>query len=110
VATWASSFSGLLAYAFTQMGGLQGLAAWRWIFIMEGIITCAIALVSFVFLVDFPQQATRAWRFLSEDEVGFVVRRIDRDRHDAATEPFSWERLLRPALDVKVWLFALIQW
>lgn len=31
----ASAFSGILAYGLSQMGGLQGLAGWRWIFIVS---------------------------------------------------------------------------
>jgi hypothetical protein len=34
------SLSGVLAYGFMQMAGLAELAAWKWIFSMEGILTC----------------------------------------------------------------------
>ena len=30
------------------MNGLHGLLAWRWLFILEGAITIAIAIVAFV--------------------------------------------------------------
>ncbi len=31
----ASAFAGILAYGFMQMAGQQGLAGWRWIFIVS---------------------------------------------------------------------------
>jgi hypothetical protein len=36
------------------------------------------------------------------------VRRINRDRSDGNAEPFSLKRFLSPALDLKIWGFALI--
>ena len=74
----ASAFAGILSYGFMQMGGLgsgnglgqsygptvanpnirpgrlSGIAGWRWIFIMQGLLTCVVALIGFVTIVDFP--------------------------------------------------------
>lgn len=90
------------------MGGIQGLGGWRWIFIMEGVITGVIGVLTLLLLVDFPDRAHKSWRFLSEKECAFVVRRINRDRSDADDEPFSLIRFLTPALDPKIWGFAMI--
>lgn len=38
-ASLAGAFSGLLAAGLQQMDGVGDLAGWRWIFIMEGIVT-----------------------------------------------------------------------
>lgn len=35
----ASAFAGILAYGLMQMHGLQGLTGWRWIFIIEGVVS-----------------------------------------------------------------------
>lgn len=61
-----------------------------------------------IFLVDFPDRAHKSWRFLSEKESSFIVRRINRDRSDADEEPFNLKRFLTPALDMKIWGFAMI--
>ncbi|EQL28990.1 hypothetical protein BDFG_08346 [Blastomyces dermatitidis ATCC 26199] len=45
IGSFASALSGILAYGLMQMEGVQGIRGWRWIFIMEGVITVAIALV-----------------------------------------------------------------
>lgn len=71
-------------------------------------ITGVIGLLCFVFLVDFPDRASKSWRFLNERECAFVVRRINQDRNDGDLEAFSLKKFLRPGLDPKIWGFAMI--
>ncbi|EAW13422.1 putative phthalate transporter [Aspergillus clavatus NRRL 1] len=104
----ASAAAGILAFGLSHMSGIQGLGGWRWIFIMEGVITGVIGILTLLLLVDFPDRAHKSWRFLSEKECAFIVRRINRDRSDADNEPFTMKRFLTPALDLKIWGFALI--
>lgn len=78
------------------------------IFILEGVISCVIAIGGYLFLVDFPEKAKNSWRFLSYREIQFIIRRVDKDRGDAVLEAFTYGRFLRPALDLKIWGFALI--
>lgn len=104
----AGALSGILAYGLSQMEGQAGLRGWRWIFIIEGIISCLGALTSFVLLVGFPEEAHKSWRFLTLDERDFIIRRVNRDRQDAQTEPFSMRAFLTPALDFKIWVFAFM--
>lgn len=65
-------------------------------------------MVCYIMLVDFPDKAHKSWRFLSDKECAFIIRRINRDRSDGDSEPFSMRKFLRPALDLKIWGFALI--
>ncbi|EFR01062.1 hypothetical protein MGYG_04065 [Nannizzia gypsea CBS 118893] len=104
----AGSLSGILAFGLSQMEGLQGIRGWRWIFIMEGVISILVAFLSYIFLIDFPDRASGAWGFLNEKELAFVIRRVNRDRGDVHVEPFTLGRFLRPALDLKIWGFAMI--
>lgn len=39
------------------MDGLGGLAGWQWLFIVEGLPGCALAVVAFFYLTDRPAQA-----------------------------------------------------
>ena len=130
----ASAFSGILSYGFFQMNGLGsgaglgqhygptlkdptapsgeegGLAGWRWIFIMQGLITCVLGLAGYMLIVDFPEKSTHNFglKFLNEKEAAFVVARIEKDRHDAIPEPFRIGTYLSNALDLKVWGFAAL--
>ena len=107
----ASAFSGILAYGLTQMEGVGGLQGWRWIFIIEGIFTCVVAILTYMFLLEFPDREAQSkprWAHLSEAECNFTLRRLTIDRGDASLEPFSWKAFLRASLDLKVWAFATI--
>lgn len=105
----ASACSGILAFGLMQMHGLQGLTGWRWIFIIEGVLTCIIAIAAYVFLVPFPDAgAHKAWNFLSKSEVNFIIRKINADRGDVHLQEFTFARFLRGGADIKVWCFGLI--
>ncbi|EXJ68736.1 uncharacterized protein A1O5_08530 [Cladophialophora psammophila CBS 110553] len=105
----ASAFAGILAYGLMQMDSLQGLAGWRWIFIMEGVITLIIAIIAYAVLVGFPESNKRYYKFLNDEEVKFVLARINADREDAELkEAFSLKRYFAHGLDWKLWAFALI--
>lgn len=53
------------------MNGIRGLSNWRWVFILEGILTIFISIAAFFLVSDFPEQA----RWLTEEERSFVIAR-----------------------------------
>lgn len=59
---------------------------------------------------QFPDRAIakKHWRFLKDNEIEFILRRIDKDRNDAVAEPFVFKQWLACGADLKVWGFALI--
>lgn len=73
-------------------------------------MTVAAAILGFIFLVDFPDVAIekKHWRFLSRDEIAFIIRRINKDRDDAVTEPWNFRKWLAAGKDWKIWVFALL--
>ncbi|KEF63548.1 uncharacterized protein A1O9_01526 [Exophiala aquamarina CBS 119918] len=108
IASTLTSCGGILAYGLMQMHGTAGLAGWRWIFIMEGVITAAVGLAGYVFLVGFPESKKRYRYFLSDAEVSFVLARINLDRNDAEITSFNLREFLLHTFDLKLWLFGLI--
>lgn len=90
------------------MEGVADIRGWRWIFIMEGILTLVIAGIGFLFLVDFPEKAHLTWRFLDERETKWVIDRVNRDRGDASLEPFNVWKFVACALDLKLWMFGML--
>lgn len=76
---------------------------------MEGALTCALGIAGYFLLVDFPDRAHKtAWKFLSEAECAFIIRRITKDRDDAKVEPFNLKKWASSGLDLKIWGFAMI--
>lgn len=108
IGSMASALSGIAAYGIIQMGGLGHLSGWRWIFIMEGLITCLCGGLGSILIVDFPEQASTSFHFLTAQESSFIVSRIEADRDDAVITPFNLSSYLRNALDPKIWAFALL--
>ena len=51
--TLAGAFGGLLASAIGKMDGMKGYSGWRWIFILEGVLTCVVSFAWF-FVRNFP--------------------------------------------------------
>ncbi|KAF3403250.1 hypothetical protein DPV78_003751 [Talaromyces pinophilus] len=104
-----SALSGVLALGFSKMQGLGGYSGWRWIFIMEGLLTCLIGVAGYIFMVNFPSQSHKVSGFLKERESAYIVRRLNRDRGDADdtdSETFNWRAFFSSALDLKIWAFA----
>lgn len=59
---------GLLASAIIKMEGVGGLSGWRWIFILEGIVTVLLAVYAYFAM---PMDLATA-RFLTEEEREFA--------------------------------------
>ncbi|KAH8687101.1 major facilitator superfamily domain-containing protein [Tricladium varicosporioides] len=108
IGSMASACAGILAYGIMQMDGVANLSGWRWIFIIEGLITCVFGIAGYFLIVDFPELAAKSWAFLTPQESAFIVARIEIDRHDAIPEPFNLKNYLKNCLDSKVWAFACL--
>ena len=65
-----------------------------------------MAIVGYLFLVEFPEDAKRSWRFLTADECDVMIERVEEDRRDAHVTPFVLKQYLKQATDWKVWFFA----
>ena len=111
-ASVAGAFSGLLAYAIVKMDGTGGLSGWRWIFILEGILTVVVGIASFFLLYDFPETAT----FLTPEEREWVVYRLkyqgskDSGRLIAEEEGFRWKYVLDALGDWQLYAGLFMYW
>lgn len=74
------------------LNGTNGLAAWRWVFIIDGLITIAVAVFGMVFFPDTPQQTTAF--YLSQEERARCVERMREDGREETSE-FTWALFLR---------------
>lgn len=125
-ASIAGAFSGLLAFGISKMDGVGGLEGWRWIFILEGIVTVLVAFCAFFLIYDFPDTAP----FLTEEERDFVVRRlryqgqtpvtVGEDIQGGAATPeqiqvgeadeFQWKYVRQAFADWQIWVNIFVYW
>lgn len=81
-ATLAGAFGGLLASAIGKMHGMNGYKGWRWIFILEGVLTCVVAIAWYFLLPDFPEDV----KWLNEEEREFIKAKLAQDVGKAGRE------------------------
>lgn len=104
-AALAGSFGGLLAAAIQNMDGIAGIAGWGWIFILEGLLTIVIGIISFWMVHDFPDEA----KFLSSEDRARVLLRLKADNQSSAEhEHFEISYFYAALKDWKTYVGGLI--
>ncbi|UZJ56119.1 hypothetical protein CBS101457_005439 [Exobasidium rhododendri] len=104
-ATISGAFGGLLSAAIHNMNGVGGYEGWRWIFILIGLATFVVGILSIWLCEDFPDTA----KFLTEPERECIVNRLQADqKYSAGGESFQWRNVVKAILDWKTWLGMLI--
>lgn len=105
------------------MKGRGGLNGWQWIFIMEGIITIALGVLSWLYIPDFPDKS----KFLNESErkVGsllsltlprlinltyaqMILDRVEADRGDSVPDEMTRAKFFKHLFDPLVWAFGKV--
>jgi MFS family permease len=110
---FSGAFSGLLAAGIAQMDGLANLGGWRWIFIIEGIVSVLIGMSVFYLLPDTP---SLSGRWLEPGEIRFLnlIHQATRgsslgELADAEKKKMTfWETARQVVFDGKIYLQVLV--
>lgn len=98
----ASAFSGLIAAGiFAGLDNALGLAGWKWLFIVQGAVSIAVALLAFWFLPDTPLTT----RWLNEEQRQLAHSRIVIDTTDLREGTSVWVGLREACVDWRLWVF-----
>lgn len=73
-ATLAGAFGGAIAYGIGHLNGHSDLKGFRWLFIIEGLITTVCTVLVIFFLPDWP--SSRRSRWLSDEDKRFAEDRL----------------------------------
>lgn len=105
----SGAFAGLIAAAITDgLDGAHGLPAWRWLFIVEGVVTIGIAAIAFFILPNFPRTTT----WLTEEERQLAVWRLQEDigvdDWTSSEDQHFFHGFVLALKDIKVWILMIM--
>ncbi|KAM0441316.1 hypothetical protein ACHAPT_000625 [Fusarium lateritium] len=100
-----TAFAGLIAIGVFEMSGVAGLSGWRWLFILQGIITFILSIISAWILPDEPINT----RWLSEEERELAHARVAADTVQIRTNTTTWAGLIDACRDPRLWVLILMQ-
>jgi ACS family tartrate transporter-like MFS transporter len=93
----ANVFGGPLSGWILGFDGAHGLHGWQWLFLLEGVPACLLAIAVLLFLPDGPSRA----RWLTSSERDTIATRL------AAEPPRQHHALLAMLSDPRLWILAL---
>ncbi|KAJ5260497.1 hypothetical protein N7478_012102 [Penicillium angulare] len=101
MSTLAGAFNGLIAYGIEKdMDGIRGWRAWRWIFLIEGLMPCVAAFFVLFLLPNSPE--TLRFGFTAEEKA-LVVRR-SRRAHNTSEARLELKKIPLVLLSIHFWL------
>ncbi|ETS77578.1 hypothetical protein PFICI_11452 [Pestalotiopsis fici W106-1] len=99
-----------IAYGVLHLRGVAGKEGWRWLFLIEALISITIGFLSFLFLVPGPTQTKTWWNpkgYFTEREEKIMVNRILRDDPSKGDmhnrEPLTLAMLWQSLKDYDLW-------
>ncbi|KAK0620771.1 pantothenate transporter liz1 [Immersiella caudata] len=102
------AFGGLIAGGvMSNLEGAQGIRGWRWLFIIEGVITVAVAIVAVFILPDYPTNSPR----LNEEERFVATTRLLRvgilvDHEGSKPRLSVYETMVQSVRNWRAWCIA----
>lgn len=102
--------SAFLAYGILHLRGYRGMAGWRWLFALEGLLTGIIGIISWFYLPPSPyqksfwQKITKHNGWFSEHEEKIMANRILRD------DPSKGDMHNRQALGFRQFYDCITDW
>jgi len=83
-----------------------GLAGWRWVFILEGIPSIVLGLITLFYLTDWPRQA----KWLPEDQKQWLTEELEQERaaKEAAGRAGVWSAFRQPQIYLLVAIYFFV--
>lgn len=107
--------AGFIAYGVLHMRGVSGKEGWRWLFLIEALISFVIGVLSFLFLIPGPTQTKTWWNpkgYYTEREEKIIVNRVLRDDPSKGDmhnrQPITLPMLWRSLKDWDLWPIYII--
>ncbi|ORY00965.1 major facilitator superfamily domain-containing protein [Clohesyomyces aquaticus] len=107
----ADILAGFLAYGLLHLRGVHGYAGWRWLFLIEGLITLVVGIFAYFLMPAGPCQTASQFRgkkgWFSPREEEIIVNRVIRDDPSKGTmhnrQPITPKLLWKSLKDYDLW-------
>ncbi|KAI1378852.1 major facilitator superfamily domain-containing protein [Hypoxylon crocopeplum] len=106
----APALGGIMAGAIlSRLEGAMGWPGWRWLFLIEGVVTVGFAVVFYFVLVDYPHTTKK---FFSKEECQLAYVRVLHDRNTNAAQNNErltpWQSVWAVLCDFKSYAFLVL--
>ncbi|KAK9452719.1 major facilitator superfamily domain-containing protein [Dipodascopsis uninucleata] len=114
--TVSEIIAAFMGFGILHMRGVHGQEGWRWLFLIEGAITCAIGVLSSLLMPPSPTQ-TKSWfrgknGWFSEREEKIIVNRVLREEPTKSRmhnrQPLDWGMFWKSLTDYDLWPIYII--
>ncbi|CAK7237343.1 hypothetical protein SBRCBS47491_009943 [Sporothrix bragantina] len=104
-AALAGAFGGIISYGIIKnLDGKAGLAAWKWIFLIEGVVTVAFGFVVIFLLPGAPERLRWGW---STEEKEYAIRRT-REAYNIEGDKLHLPHILGLLKNPKLYLYLVL--
>ncbi|KAL7006934.1 hypothetical protein EMMF5_003518 [Cystobasidiomycetes sp. EMM_F5] len=94
-----NAFGTLIARGILTLDGVHGIAGWRWLFIVEGVLTFGFAIIFAILIPNLPQNS---WQF-SQIQRDMAVWRLEVEAGNVDQGVGMWEGFKMAVADVKLY-------
>ncbi|KAM0746152.1 retrograde regulation protein 2 [Meredithblackwellia eburnea MCA 4105] len=102
-----TAFGGLFAIVILKLEGAHGIAGWRWLFIVEGVVTIGVGLIAATYLPNGPQ----SFRWLTPLEKEYIAWNVRSDQKaEDDKETSAWDAVRMMFSDPKLWMLNFISY
>ncbi|KAI9298527.1 MFS general substrate transporter [Neoconidiobolus thromboides FSU 785] len=99
----AGAFGGFIAYGINYLDNKGGLRSWQWIFIIEGLPTVLLGILTWFVMPSSPQ----ASKWLTEEEKEFLNQRLIASHIEVQSKKFDKAQFISVFKDYKTYLYML---
>lgn len=104
MATLSGLLSGPLTFAVSFLNNRNGISSWQYLFIVEGVPTIVLSVISYFYLFDDIQNV----KWLTAEQKVLQANRMSHQNQDTDDHPVTFKTFTKAIVDWKTWAFSMV--